>query len=35
MYGNSFIPDIVVLLDGKKKKYEVKKIRDDIVVTWK
>ena len=35
MYGNSFIPDIVVLLDGKKKKYEVKKIRDDVVVTWK
>ena len=35
MYGNSFIPNIVVILDGKKKKYEVKKIGDDVVITWK
>lgn len=35
MYGNSFIPDIVVLFDGKKKKYEVRKIGYDVIVTWK
>lgn len=35
MYGNSFVPDIVVLFDGKKKEYEVKKIADDVVVIWK
>lgn len=27
--------DIVVLFDGKKKEYEVKKIVDDVVVIWK
>lgn len=35
MYGNNFIPDIVVLFDGKKKKYEVKKNGDDVIVSWK
>lgn len=35
MYGNMFIPDIVVLLDGKKIEYEAKKIEHEVVVTWK
>lgn len=35
MYDIFFVPDIVVLFDGKKKEYEVEKIGDDIAVTWK
>lgn len=34
-YDNIFIPDIVVLFDGKKKEYEVKKNGDEVIVTWK
>lgn len=35
IYGNNFISDVVVLFNGKKKKYEVKKDGDDVVVIWK
>lgn len=35
MYDNSFISDIVVLFNGKKKKYQVRKMGENIDVIWK
>lgn len=34
MYDNSFISDIVVLFNGKKKKYQVKKMGENVTVIW-